>query len=286
VISAAEKLRPFLMSDPAGEVDSPASRRAIVSVHVGPSIEIGCRRDGRYHRGLGVHGDIDIIPPGTPSRWELKERDLALILSIPSGLILEAATERGADASGIQIVNRFQVRDPRLERLAWAIKAEMENGYRGGKLYFEELSLQLAGSVLDRHSSVSRLVKAYSHGMSGQGLRRVLSYIEDNLSRELSIQEIAGVAGLSMSHCKAAFSSATGVSVHQYVIQRRVERARRLLTENCLSITQVAAATGFTHKSHLAYHTRRAFGVSPGSLRRISSAKRSGPSVAAPEPLP
>lgn len=268
MMSEAGKLRVFLMSDPAGEVDSPPSRRAIVSIHTGASVEIGCRRDGRYHRGLSVHGDIDVIPPGTPSRWELKEKDTALILAIPSGVLSAAAEERGLDPAKIGIANRFQIRDPRIEHIGWALKAEVEAGHRSGNLYFEGLATALAACLLDRHSSVSRAVKQYSYGMSGCRLRRVLSYIEDNLSQDLSLKQIAVVAGLSVSHCKTAFSKSVGAPIHQYVIQRRIERARGLLAENSLSISQVAAETGFTHKSHLAYHTRRVFGVPPAGLRR------------------
>ena len=103
--------------------------------------------------------------------------------------------------------------------------------------------------------------------MSGYRLRQVLSYIEYNLARELSLKEIAGVAGVSVSHCNAAFRKAVGVPVHQYVIQRRVERAKTLLGERDLSISQIAIETGFSHQSHLAYHVRRLLGVSPLRLR-------------------
>jgi AraC family transcriptional regulator len=103
--------------------------------------------------------------------------------------------------------------------------------------------------------------------MTGHRLRQVLSYIEGNLGRELSLREIAGVAGVSVSHCNAAFRKAAGMPVHQYVIQRRVDRARTLLGEGELSISQIAAETGFSHQSHLAYHVRRLLGVSPLNLR-------------------
>jgi AraC family transcriptional regulator len=91
------------------------------------------------------------------------------------------------------------------------------------------------------------------------------------LNRELSLKEIAEVAGLSVSHCKTAFSKSVGAPIHQYVIRRRVERAKQLLAKEGLSISEVAAAVGFTHKSHLAFHTRRVFGLSPTGLRRLVS---------------
>ncbi len=264
----ADELRVLLWSDPKGVVDSPASRRAIVSIHVGATVEVGCRRDGRYHRGPSVHGDIDVIPPGTASRWELKEKDTALILRLPGGLLEEAARQAEGDPARVKVVNRFQIRDPQMEHIGWALKAEMEAGYPGGRLCYEALALALAASVVNRHSTKQVAPKQYSYGMPGRRLREVISFIEDNLKRDLRLKEIADVAGLSLSQCKLAFSRAVGKPVHQYVIERRVERAKELLGDDKLTISEVAAETGFTHKSHLAYHLRRHFGMSPAGLRR------------------
>jgi AraC family transcriptional regulator len=186
---------------------------------------------------------------------------------VPTSLLRMAAQESGIEAAGVEIVNRFQVRDPQMEHLGWALKAEMDADYRSGRLYLESLGTAMAACLLDRHSSIARTACTQFQGMTGHRLRQVLSYIEGNLGRELSLREIAGVAGVSVSHCNAAFRKAIGMPVHQYVIQRRVDRARTLLGEGDLSISQIAAETGFSHQSHLAYHVRRLLGVSPLNLR-------------------
>jgi AraC family transcriptional regulator len=262
-----DELRALVWSDPAGVTESPASRKAIVSIHMGASVHIGCRRGGQYHCGLSVHGDIDIIPPDTPSRWELREKDTSFIIRVPTSFLSLVAGESGIDPDSVEIVNRFQLRDPQMEHIGWALKAEMDAEYRSGRLYLDSLATAMAACLLDRHCSTSRIARAHSQGMAGYRLRQVQSYIEYNLGRELSLQEIAGVAGVSVSHCNAAFRKAVGMPVHQYVIQRRVDRAKTLLGEGHLSISQIAVETGFAHQSHLAYHVRRLLGVSPLSLR-------------------
>jgi AraC family transcriptional regulator len=263
-----DELRALVWSDPAGVTDSPASRKTIVSIHMGSSVHIGCRRGGKYHCGLSVHGDIDIIPQNTTSRWELKEKDTSFIIRVPTSLLSEVADESGVDPARVEIVNRFQMRDPQMEHIGWALKAEMDSGYRSGRLYLDSLGRAMAACLLDRHSSESRAARMHNLAMSGHRLRQVLSYIEYNFGRELSLKEIAGVAGVSVSHCNAAFRKAVGMPVHQYVIQRRVDHAKTLLAEGHLSISQIAAETGFAHQSHLAYHVRRLLGVSPLSLRQ------------------
>lgn len=262
------QLRALLLRDPVGVTDAPASRRPVVSMHVGASVEIGCQRDGRYHRGLAVHGDIDIIPPGTPSRWELNAPDTALILAVPQTILKAAAEEAGVDPAKLAIVNRFQVRDLQIERIGWALKSEMESGYRSGPMFLDGMAVDLASALIARHSSWGNGSALHTYGMPGLTLRKVLGYIEDNLNRDLSLKEIAAVAGLSVSHCKTAFSKSMGAPIHRYVIQRRVDRAKQLLAKEDLSVGEVAAAVGFTHKSHLAFHIRRVFGLSPTGLRR------------------
>jgi AraC family transcriptional regulator len=99
-------------------------------------------------------------------------------------------------------------------------------------------------------------------------LRRVLGYIEENLSGDVSLAAIAAISGLSLSHFQRAFRRATGFSVHQYVIRRRVDRAKTHLVDEKLSLSEVALTVGFSHQSHLAYHMRRLFGVSPLESRK------------------
>jgi len=256
-----------IASDPAGVIDAPARLNPGIVIHVGQSVEIDCRRGGRTHRGLAVHGDVDIIPPGTPSRWELKRRDTALIIGIQSPFLRSLAEQRGLDFQRVEVLNRFQARDLQLEHIAWALKAEMEGGHPGGGLFTDSLAAALGVRLLERHSSAS-LLKEDRFSMPGRKLRLVLSHIEDNLTRELSLSEIAAVAGMGISNFKNVFRASVGLPVHQYVIQRRVERAKSLLKEGDLPIGQVAVEAGFTHQSHLARHLRRATGVSPNQFRQ------------------
>jgi AraC family transcriptional regulator len=103
--------------------------------------------------------------------------------------------------------------------------------------------------------------------MSTRKLKEVLCYIEGNLGQPLSLAEVASVAGISVSHFKTLFRESIGQPLHQYVIRRRVERAKDLIGEDKLSISQIAFETGFSHQSHLARHMRRVLGVSPKGLR-------------------
>ncbi len=262
-----ENLRLLMMTDEPGVMDSPAYLNTIVLIHVGSPSEIACNRRDERHRGTAIHGDIDVIPSGTPSRWELKDRDTDLIFSLSTKLMNAVAEDFEVDPCRVDIRNRFQVRDAQIEHIGWAAKAEMERGYPCGRLYLDSLGTALAAQLVRNYNTLGRHMGRLNAGLSGQKLKQVLSFIEDNLGDSLSLTSIAVVAGLSVSHCKVLFRQRMGMPLHQYVIRRRIERAAVLLRENKLSISQIALETGFSHQSHLAMHMRRVLGVSPKNFK-------------------
>lgn len=125
------------------------------------------------------------------------------------------------------------------------------------------LGLGLAVHLLGHYPALQRLRSE----LSAPQLRRVKAYVEEHLDRVLSLA-LAGVAGVSASHLKTLFKRATGLPVHEYVVQRRVERAKALLLRGELPASQVALDAGFSHQSHMARCMRRVLGVTPTSLVR------------------
>ncbi len=260
---AVERLRLRMVTDPRGVHDFPGSPRVNVAVHFGAAVEVACFRGNESHRGRAVHGDLDIIPRGLRSRWVNEGTDTVIVLSLAPEVLEEAAREAGRDPARLAISNRFQVRDPSIERLAWRLKAEMDHRYPSGRVFLDSMSVRLANELTRRHSSFSIAPRIPRGGMPPRKLKNVIGYIEENLEADLTLDDVAEVAGMSVSHCKALFRRSVGLPVHQYVIRRRVERAAVLLHEGSLPISQVALETGFSHQSHLSRHMRRVLGTSP-----------------------
>lgn len=252
----------------AGVTRIDARPYAIVCMHIGPSVEVTCDRGGRLRHGREVAGDLDIIPAHTPAAWETKHTGTTLVMRVPDELLRKVAMELEMDPNNIEIADRFQLRDPFIEHIGWAIKADLESGGAGGRLYRESLGKALAARLLQRHSRRSLPMRDPQGGLSAWKLKQVISHIEDNLESELSLAEIAQVAGVSVSHLKTLFRRSTGTPVHQYILRRRVERAKLLLQDQNLSIAQIAFATGFAHQSHLARHMRKILGVTPAVARK------------------
>ena len=268
--TTADGLAFQLRKDPIGVLKVPEMESVLISIHLGAPASIGCQRGGKRFSGTAVHGDIDIIPAYTPSRWEVRDgNDTSLLLSLPHTLLRAVATQSDLEARRLEIRNRFQIRDPELEALGWAMKREMEAGHPSGRLYLDGLALAMASRLVARHSSVAPAPAPRSEGLTGHRLKKVLSFIEEELAEDLPLEQIAAIAGLSASHFKAQFRKTVGIPVHQYVIQRRVERARELMTEDGLSMAAIAEAAGFSHQSHMARHMRRVLGAAPLAVKRL-----------------
>jgi len=267
LIGTTEDLRLSLISDRPGVVEFGGSSGVVVSIHVGPSVAVDCRRGGERRVGTTIHGDVEIIPPNTSGFWELKSSDSALVIGLKLRLLHAVVEQSGADSGQLRITNRLQTRDPQIEHIGWALKAEMESGYPSGRMFIDGLATSLAARIVRNHSSLARPARTPRAPMAARKLKTVLAYIEDNLARDMTLQEVAQVAGLSTSHFKALFRKSVGMPPHQYLIRRRVERAAMQLRTGNTPIGQVALENGFCHQSHLAMHTRRVLGVTPQEVR-------------------
>jgi AraC family transcriptional regulator len=85
----------------------------------------------------------------------------------------------------------------------------------------------------------------------------------------LKLEELASQVGYSRGHFLKMFRTTTGTSPHQYLVQRRVERAKALLSAGQLPLTEIAVTCGFSNQSHFSAEFRRRVGTSPAHYRRI-----------------
>jgi AraC-like DNA-binding protein len=104
-------------------------------------------------------------------------------------------------------------------------------------------------------------------GLPPRAMRRVREYIESHLEENIALEPLADIAGFSMFHFARAFKQSEGVTPHGYLVERRVERAQKLLIGTNLPLSEIALASGFSDQSHLARHFRQRVGVSPSMFR-------------------
>ena len=98
-------------------------------------------------------------------------------------------------------------------------------------------------------------------------VQRALEFIEAELHRPIGLDELAAQAGVGLRQLCAAFRDVVGTSPHQHLLQRRVERAKALLRDDALALSEIAAAVGFSDQSQFTRNFSRIAGMSPGRYR-------------------
>lgn len=100
-------------------------------------------------------------------------------------------------------------------------------------------------------------------------LKRVLDYIEANLSEPITLPNLAAAAGLSRMHFASQFRAATGLRPHDFVMCRRIERAQALLRDPALPLVEVALSVGFQTQAHFTTVFRGLVLETPGRWRKL-----------------
>jgi len=260
-------LRVDLRTYPPGPVELPAQPAHQILIHAGEPVRGVCASAQRY---TYTRGDVDIVPAGMADRCLHDDSSTSLFVQMAPALLRRAAEDLGLDPDRAGLEPRHQLRDPQIEHIAWALEAERQRAHPAGALYADSLGLALALHLLRSFATPA----SPRRGLSAAQLKRVTGYIEDHIDRDLSLATLAAVAEISASHLKNAFRRSTGSPVHEYVVQRRVERAKRLLLQGKLPASEVALEAGFSHQSHMARCMRRVIGITPGALVRSNPAAR------------
>lgn len=137
--------------------------------------------------------------------------------------------------------------------------------------YAETLGLlllwELRQAAHPTHSSAS----PFRGGLTARQLRRVKEFIDAKISGEITISDLADVAGLSNYHFIRVFKDAVGLPPYQYVLSKRISRARALLSNPDLSLGDVALAAGFSNVLQLNRVFRKSVGITPTAFRRENS---------------
>ena len=222
------------------------------------------------HRYIGLYrqGDLCITPGGTDSAYQAEGSDHYLYTQISANLLEQVAEETWeVEPNQLELIPVLQTRNPQLEKLLQLLQAELSQKGRMGQLYIESLANALAVNLLQDYSATHPPVTQYEGGLGNRKLLRVTRYIDGALDQNIKLAELAQLAEMSQSHFGRLFKQSMGISPHRYLLQQRIERAKRLLTETNQSLAEVALACGFDSHSHFSKQFRQTTGMTPKTYR-------------------
>lgn len=251
----------------AGAHRLPRAQHHRIMVHASAATRSYCNEIGRLF--VRRAGDIDFVPAGKEGGFDAETSFDTIEVALSSAMLESVAAELESRASVRRLETRHLLRDERIEYLVRALESDYRANSPSGPLFADSVGVALVARLLDLDDfEIDRAIR-----LSDVQLKRVLEHIEAHLHEPLTIDGLSRIAGASSSHLRTWFKAATGVTLHRYVLRRRVERARSLLLRGDLSTNDVAQLTGFAHQSHLAHWMRREIGQSPRDLRRARPPK-------------
>jgi len=201
----------------------------------------------------GLHASVRVSRSKPDVQWILE-------LAPPS-------SEESLNGKRFEPAPQLNLCDPQAHRLIQTLQSEVENGCPTGNLFGEMIGNSLIVYLSERYSTDSPRNAPTRGGLSGRRLNRVLEYIHANLESEMHLRELAETAELSSFHFARLFKQSTGISPHQYILQRRLERAKELLGKPAMSLSDISLQSGFADQSHFTNVFRRFVGVTPSKFR-------------------
>jgi AraC family transcriptional regulator len=255
---------------PASELYAPALTHHRLILFSRPPEELDLRYEGVQRHVPPPAGAIILVPAGSPTLWRWSGSFDSLHIFLEPGLVTRVAAEAfGLDPARLTVAPLDGLDLPQLQTAMRAVDAELTPGGAGGRLAAESLANVLAVHLI-RHVSAPRQPAHRRNGTLPRAkLRAVVEYIEEHLDSGPTLEQMAAIARLSPNYFAWQFKRATGRPPHQYVVDRRIERAKQFLqTGSDIALAKVAAEAGFSDQSQFSHHFKRLIGVTPGQFRK------------------
>ncbi|MBE9011062.1 helix-turn-helix transcriptional regulator [Pseudanabaenaceae cyanobacterium LEGE 13415] len=257
---------------PAGEVDAPnGGAEHVLCFSFNSNIRQVTRIDGQEYDGANQIGSTFLIPSQASAfcYWECERPDEVVSFYIDPQRLQQVAAENDClYPERTELRPILEVQDHQLTAIATAFRSEMYSNNFGGKLYTESLANLFLVHLLRNYCTQTLTLRSYDSGLSYQQLQQAIDFMQNHLGDEFSIQDIANLLGISQYYFCRLFKQSMGPSPYQYVLQQRVEFAKRLLKQRDKSIAQVALESGFSSQSHLTQHFRKLTGTTPKAYRK------------------
>ncbi len=221
-------------------------------------------RTTQRHQFTRHGGEVDFLPRGTT----LEEVSWNGQASSCTSIHFDAARVQellGRKVSFESERIRLCATDAHVVDLVRRLQSQAVAGQPLGALYVEGLSLALASYVYARYAGA---VQSEIKGTPALPMDPLIDFVEAHLGRNIGLLDLAGVAGYSPDHFARLFKQAFGLTPYQYVLERRVERAKSLLRGHTHSIAEVAMLCGFANQAHFNTAFKSRTGVTPGVYRK------------------
>lgn len=182
---------------------------------------------------------------------------------------LSAIAEQNGLSPLDELVHQPFMDDQVMRHLAHSLAPAFEKPEQANRLFVDHVGMAVCAHVLHTYGGYDHArVQNYRGCLTPRQERLVKEKIAANLDADLPLDELARECNLSVSHFARAFRKSTGLPPHRWLLQVRIEKAKQLLRDADLSLSEISLMCGFADQSHFTRVFTRMESVSPGAWRR------------------
>jgi AraC family transcriptional regulator len=230
------------------------------------AVKYEVRTRGQNFRFTSRPGTIFLLPRGTRDEVNWVGPTQRVAVAIHPSLLTNALDET-AHETEVELTEHWNLIDRHISALLLEMTADLDDSSPAGTIYGESLANALAVYLVKRYAVRRVTPLVYKGGLPGYRLKRVLDYIADNLEENISLSQLAAIAGMSPHYFSELFKQSTGRAPHNYVLLQRIERAKQQLRDPKRTIIEAGLDAGFQNPSHFARVFRKLEGTTPSKFR-------------------
>jgi len=251
---------------PTKEVHIAQTRELILSVHLGGARRVRVFTEQGLSHSFSRPGDITLIPSGQPVSYRTDGEVEFATVHFP----LVTATPRDNDLLGalsnLQVCLFARHDEYVVSGVKLLMQASQSTAHDSAQYFaalFEALSCHVARIIKENGAEQLNLARLSPSVVTGPDFDEVVRQIDARLSEKLMLQDLADVAGVGRTTFAEQFSERFGCSPHKFITQRRIEKAKDLLRQGHLNVTDIAYEVGFSSQSHFSTTFRALTGCVP-----------------------
>ena len=231
-----------------------------------PHVELflGKRRVSSGFYPIGAVGAINLQEE--PACW-LPDPFDALVMHVTQAALDEIAYAHQAPYAD-QLIWPYGTVDPVVYHLGQTLLSSLEHPHHTSKIFLDHVLHALNCHIVCSYGGVRISAPRYRGGLTSLQMRRATGLLEAHMDGKITLQQVAEVCELSVSHFARAFKQTFRKPPYQWLTERRVDRARDLMTNSRLPLADIAVQCGFADQSALNRSFKRIHGVTPGTWRR------------------
>ena len=229
-------------------------------------------RDGKHIKFIFEKDQIVVTPAGIRSgwRWHAKSKVIVITL-VPDKFELFAQSEAGILLTSSQLKDLPLFTDPDLCSAGVMLRDALTTESVGADLLFESLARVFLIKLIQKYGDLPEEELELSSSFTSKHYQQVLEYIQEQYQQNITVEELAEAAAMSVAHFSRLFKKATGQSPMAFVMAYRIEQAKKKLSNPHTPIIDVALECGFADQSHFNRVFKKHQGTTPKAYRQLLS---------------